>query len=421
MILDSTQEKGRLEFIARAVLLMLAFDIWWNVLAQAGRYGFRDFNVAHFAWLDLLQPMPSPGLYIGVLLLASVLAVFGALFWRTTISTVAVAGLWTWAWASSLMDSYQHHYYLSLVLVALIGFPKKKGKSEWGFGALCASTAIMYFWAAFAKALPDWQGGAALRIVARGRRDEVESLFSWLGLGSDLGWQLASIGVVLVQILIGAAYLGAWMRGRRQEPSRLLDILCLAGMLGGLSFHIGAEWLGLKIGWFSYYMVVLSVLVLAPNGMWQRLWEKLPKLKSLPFNAPVSLLLLMLGALAMVWVDLPGALGVAILVGLGGVVLMVRNLERAMSYAAGIFMAGGLMLLSFEASNTRWDFYRFSGGDASRVAALVKDPTDKIKYLDAAIFAYQKANQYAPPGESREKQLQRVITIRAQKNADLEN
>lgn len=417
MILDSTQEKGRLEFIARAVLIMLAFDIWWNVLARAGRYGFREFNVAHFAWLDLLQPMPSPGLYIGVLLVTSVLAVFGALFWRTTISTVAVAGLWTWAWASSLMDSYQHHYYLSLVLVALIGFPKKKGKSEWGFGALCASTAIMYFWAAFAKALPDWQGGA-LRIVARGRRNEVEDLFSLLGLQNDFGWQLASIGVVLVQILIGAAYLGAWLRGRRQKPSRLLDILCSAGMFGGLSFHLGAEWLGLKIGWFSYYMVVLSVLVLAPNGMWQRLWEKLPKLKSLPFNAPVSLLLLMLGALAMVWVDLPGALGVAILVGLGGVVLMVRNLERAMSYAAGIFMAGGLMLLSFEASNTRWDFYRFSGGDASRVAALVKDPADKIKYLDAAIFAYQKANQYAPPGESREKQLRKVMSTRALSSLD---
>lgn len=421
MILDSTQEKGRLEFIARSILLMLALDIWWNMMARAGRYGFRDFNVAHFPWLDLLQPMPSPGLYIGVLLVASVLAVFGALFWRTTVSAALIAGLWTWAWASSLMDSYQHHYYLSLVLVALIGFPKKNARSQWGFGALCASTAIMYFWAAFAKALPDWQGGTALRIVARGRRDEVESLFSLLGLPSDLGWQMASIGVVLVQILIGMAYLGAWLRGRRETPSRVLDVLCVAGMLGGLSFHIGAEWLGLKIVWFSYYMVALSILVLAPNGVWQRLWEKLPKWKSIPFNAPISLLLVMLGALGIVWVDLPGTLGVAALVGLGGILLMLRRLELAMHYALGIFAAGGLMILSFEASSARWDFYRFSGGDASRVAALVKDSDDNLKYLDAAIVAYQKANQYAPPGESRDEQLRRVITIRAQKNADLDN
>lgn len=60
--------------LQRLFLLLFAFDCWVDHASHAGRYGFGAFNVAHFRLLDALAPMPSPGLYVGTLLLAGLVA-----------------------------------------------------------------------------------------------------------------------------------------------------------------------------------------------------------------------------------------------------------------------------------------------------------------------------------------------------------
>ena len=47
--------------VLNGILLLLAFDVWVQSLRTAARYGSGAFNVAHFAWLDAVQPLPSVG------------------------------------------------------------------------------------------------------------------------------------------------------------------------------------------------------------------------------------------------------------------------------------------------------------------------------------------------------------------------
>src|SRR5690606_28156004 len=52
--------------ILKCTLLVVAFDVWLTRISHGGRYGAGGFNVAHFAWLDAIQPEVSPALYVGV-------------------------------------------------------------------------------------------------------------------------------------------------------------------------------------------------------------------------------------------------------------------------------------------------------------------------------------------------------------------
>ena len=86
--------------LVRAFLLLLAFDNWCVMMPHASGYGFRGFNVAHFAWLDAGAPAPSQGFYVGVLLLSGVLAFVGAITGaRLAIGSLAV--LYTYGWSMS--------------------------------------------------------------------------------------------------------------------------------------------------------------------------------------------------------------------------------------------------------------------------------------------------------------------------------
>lgn len=108
----------------KVFLLLLALDAWALMIGHAGRYGAAGFNAAHFAWLDAIQPLPSNASYIGVLLLGGLLSLTLML---TGISRLLMALLWllyTYAWAMSLLDSYQHHYFVSLILACMVFFPK---------------------------------------------------------------------------------------------------------------------------------------------------------------------------------------------------------------------------------------------------------------------------------------------------------
>lgn len=110
--------------LQRLFLLLFAFDCWVDHASHAGRYGFGGFNVAHFRLLDALAPMPSPGLYVGTLLLAGLVAFAMAMTRPSRVGLATTCALYTYGWAMSMLDSYQHHYLLSIVLLAMVFFPR---------------------------------------------------------------------------------------------------------------------------------------------------------------------------------------------------------------------------------------------------------------------------------------------------------
>lgn len=115
---------SRAYLFARAFLLLLALDTFVLMIGHAGRYGVAGFNVAHFAWLDALQPTPTAASYIAVLLLVGLLALVLALSGLSRPGLAALFALYTFSWSMSMLDSYQHHYFVSLVLLCLVFFPR---------------------------------------------------------------------------------------------------------------------------------------------------------------------------------------------------------------------------------------------------------------------------------------------------------
>jgi hypothetical protein len=108
----------------KVFLAMMALDTWLLMIGHAGRYGVDGFNVAHFAWLDRILPVPSASLYVGVLLLTGLLALSIALGGSHPWALFALFLLYTFSWSMSMLDSYQHHYFVSTILLCLVFFPR---------------------------------------------------------------------------------------------------------------------------------------------------------------------------------------------------------------------------------------------------------------------------------------------------------
>jgi len=165
--------------LTRTALLMLAFDLWLLRVPSGGlRMSLDGFNVAHFQWLDSVQPLPTPGLYIGIVLLAGMVAFVWALvdagLWTRALLTL----LYAYTWMMSQLDSYQHHYFLSLVLVAFVFFPRvrafdlypadqggvgqqrlnasQRTINSWAYVLLGVNVAILYLFTAINKLEPGW-------------------------------------------------------------------------------------------------------------------------------------------------------------------------------------------------------------------------------------------------------------------------
>lgn len=403
---------ARAYVLQRLLLSMLALDVWMLMIGHAGRYGTAGFNVAHFRWLDAIIPIPSPELYIGVLLLTGLLSLVVAFTGVRRISGGLLFMLYTYSWSMSMLDSFQHHYFLSLVLGCLVFFPQDAAvdihppqpddktnvdaeapavpaqTTGFGYPLLCVSVAIVYVFTALAKYDPLWLDGSTIqRISSAGEAlAGLSELAASLGISQEQFWPLLSASVIPVELLIAAGYLLAVVRDR--SDSRFVGIACNLAAFAAFMLHVGAEGMNLEIGWFSYYMLVLAMVCLLPQGA----VDGLARAITLPArwlseatleepadeatNTPavtfglafaVAIVVYMAGRM----VDLPGALGAATIAGvvLLGVVVLALAREQPLSPRPTIVALGAaaaVMWLAMSYSEVRWDYYRFRGGDLMR-------------------------------------------------------
>ncbi|MEZ4335636.1 MAG: HTTM domain-containing protein [Sandaracinaceae bacterium] len=536
--------------VFKLTLLLLAFDLWITRVSHAGRYGAGGFNVAHWPWLDWVQPEISPPMYIGACVFTAALCFAIVFADRPPRWLIGLAFLvHTWSWAMSMLDSYQHHYLLSIVLFCMIFFPpmsaeealrldaskpdepdpatekptenasapkasaktarsgkKRKKKaplvegeakatpprkgsaltgpwpsvSAWSYVLLSGSAAIVYAYTAFSKTDPEWLSGASLRqvihypppdvvpgetanVVVRGFHAIIEAL----GDDGPLFWFLMGHSVVLVQIVISSGYLLAPFR----DVTRSLGtrIFYWVALFTALSFHFGAELMGLEIGWFSYYMIAYALImflpvellvpiaraVLWPKGeryglegvvvragvaletgalgwwldepillgasvliaagsfvrfftraTWTTSLEKLPEAAPLATSAIAALLLAAVGWAA----DLPGAreaaiLG-AVLLGAGVVAALVRNGHARALHGYAIGTLLGALALAVSIQASDMRWdYWRNVGGDHRRRGEIEE----------AYVAYVKANRYAPPDDDRrdeEQQMRRILEQR---------
>ncbi|MFK8003418.1 MAG: HTTM domain-containing protein [Polyangiales bacterium] len=470
---------SRLDAMLRLTLMLLAFDCWVDLVPHGGRYGVGDFNVAHFGLLDALLPMPTPALYVGSLLFTGVLSFAMALSpWRPGL--IALFTTYTLGWAVSMLDSYQHHYLVSLVLFSFMFFPVTKRPTEaksapwavriggfcfvwgsyevigattglptplgglaseslrgglqgalflygvvsttmlredageddtlptkpgrlvsaWAYVSVCVTCTIVYFYTAVNKLSPDWRDGHALRRL--GRSDAFTSLQERAAEGwaflppmePDAFWSFMAKGAIAIQLVSALGFFLASQQDRL--PLKYHSRLAIMNLgLAPLSFHLGAEAMGLEIGWFSYYMLLLVIVVFAPRPIidasvdalgaplrWLRRF--MPKEQA----GVVALAGSAVCGLLLAGVDLPGGVGAGVLLVLvgAGAFIVSRRHKASVSpahFGVAMLLAGVCAFVSLTQTSVRYDYYRFVGGDHRRRGEA-----------EEALAAYVLANRY---------------------------
>ncbi len=257
---------------ARLFLLLLAADIWIDFLVSSAQYGVAGFDVAHFAWLDKIQPLPTAAIYIPVMVAASFALWLSALagIHRGLLGLAFL--LFTYGWAMSQHDSFQHHYLLSLMLLCVTFFPKlttadvaadpRRPVAAWAYVMLAIQMAIVYLWTAIAKMDPAWISGHAIRrILHTDPADKTahESVLHGL-LAKTNGWSAFAVSAIVFELILVLGYLYAVGQDRRRGRTWPSAIFWLIAVM----VHGGILLMNLKIGLFSYYMILAATVFLMP-------------------------------------------------------------------------------------------------------------------------------------------------------------
>jgi hypothetical protein len=133
----------------------------------------------------------------------------------------------------------------------------------WGYSFASVSIAIVYFYTGISKTEPNWRSGVALQNIAG---EQLAPYQQWaesaLGIDEATFHPLMGFGVIAVQWVVAIGYLLAPLRDRHW----LFAIPGWIAFFGAMSFHLGAEYLGLEIGWFSWYMVMTACIFLLPGS-----------------------------------------------------------------------------------------------------------------------------------------------------------
>ncbi|TPV92742.1 MAG: hypothetical protein B7733_24200 [Myxococcales bacterium FL481] len=120
---------SRAHLLSRGFLLLVALDAWTIMLGHSAKYGFKGFNTAHFPWLDPLIPGHNRALYQAVLLGCGMFAVLATFLGGRRPLVLGACVLHWLSWSMSMLDSYQHHYFTSLVLTCMVVWPRTTANS----------------------------------------------------------------------------------------------------------------------------------------------------------------------------------------------------------------------------------------------------------------------------------------------------
>lgn len=385
--------------LGRFVLFgLLALDALMQI-RHAPRYGAGGFNVAQLPLLDGLGPgRISYG--VGELVNAWLftLAAFGvATRWVLPVATA----IYAWLYFGSQLDSYQHHYLMSLVLVCACFVPWQRPRdatpatrvASWALRLILVEIAIMYLWAAISKMNTAWVDGSTLSTQIIGPMRRL--------VDGTVGVPFASKLVIVVELSLATMI---W------QP-RLWKI---AAPLG-IAFHLGILFSGLEIGLFAWLMIALYAFIV-PDRVWTTLATMRP-LSTLReafaivagwFDGAAGWLVWLLGAtLGTVFAMLArfeyaGRVGlvalVAMVAGSGYAILRAPQARRLTAIGVAHLAAMALWLATDRASTVAIDYYRFWGGTSRR---LGDRPT--------AERAYRELIDVAPDEPAGHFQLARML------------
>ncbi len=368
---------------------LLAVDAFLQ-LPHASRYGAGGFNVAHVSAVPLPEPGRASITFVhGALCILFALVAQGAL---VRVALPLATALYGWAYFSSQLDSYQHHYLVWLLLVVLCFAPRAPDSlpagagpsatrrvTSWAFRLALIQVGIVYAWAAISKIDTLWLDGSALYIQIQD---------GWVrSLVGSIGFERVAVMVMGVELFLAAA---VWIRPLR-----------VPAIVAGVGLHVGVELIGLEIGLFSYLMIAVYLL-LVPDLLYTataaqitpllgRLGRRLPIAALAHAGWPIAIALLVA---AVVVIPLPfgGVVAVAVVLLLAGTVAALLSPARGRRgrLAWAFALAAAVPIVVNARTDVASDYYRYWAGSARR---LGDDADARRAYL--GLLEVEPGSEYA--------------------------
>jgi hypothetical protein len=380
---------------------LLALDALVQI-QHAPRYGAGGFNVAQLPLLDGLGPTRT-AYAVGELLNA----------WLFTLAAFGVAARWVippaaaiyaWLYFGSQLDSYQHHYLVSLILVCACFVPWQRPRdatpatrvASWALRLILVELAIMYLWAAISKMNAAWIDGRTLSTQIIGPMRRL--------VDATVGVPLASKLVIVVELSLAAL---VWQPRFWKIAAPL-----------GIAFHVGILFSGLEIGLFAWLMIAIYMFVV-PDRVWTALATTPPiaairsafSIVSGWFDGAAGWLVWIAGAslgtmfAMLARFEYAGRVGlvalVAMIAGSGYAIVRAPQARRLTAIGLAHLAAMALWLATDRASTVAIDYYRFWGGSSRRLGDLA-----------TAERAYRELIDVAPDEPAGHFQLARMLLAR---------
>ena len=285
----------------------------------------------------------------------------------TRLVVPAAAAIYAWLYFGSQLDSYQHHYLVSLVLVLACFVPWQRPSDatpatpvrSWALRLVLVQLAIMYLWAAISKMNSAWLDGRALESQIVGPVREL--------IDATIGFRKAAHLVVGVELTLAATI---WIPRAWRFAAPL-----------GLLLHVGIVFTGLEIGMFAWLMIGIYVFVVP-----DRVWTSLAELPTLRFVREI------VGGVAsrlagnarwIAWIACAAiatalavacrfeharAIAMVLTIGLLVATAVAAKRHRSVAWlAAGHLAALATWLAVDRATTVAADYYRFWGGTSRRL------------------------------------------------------
>jgi hypothetical protein len=190
-------------------------------------------GLSHFGiYLPLWTPAVCDG--IAILLMCAVLLHYRKAGVQLKVLRYSVAFFYWFAVMSSMTDTYQHHYLMSLVLFIMASYRKETTFNRYdrqSIPALYFFIGNVYFWTAVTKSEPMFLFGGIL-----------ESLYPelwWLVPPGDPSWMFCSIVAVLLEYYISWKWINGFASGSTLKFIGILFHVILAlGPFKVLFFHV---------------------------------------------------------------------------------------------------------------------------------------------------------------------------------------
>ncbi|MEI8153831.1 MAG: HTTM domain-containing protein [Hyphomicrobiales bacterium] len=325
-------------------------------LPHAVRYGADQFNVSHFEALDPYLPIPTPAIMVVLYVVQAWLAAMIALGAHTRAHAWALAALFGASYFWSQIDSYQHHYFVFvLLLIAACGRWDGKTDDRWVATLLLAQTSVLYFWAAVAKMSWLWCDGHVLShtLNVAWFHDLVDDLGKIGAVGSDHVWAAIAVSVIVLELFLAVAI----HVPRLRWPAVVL----------GVAFHLLLDRSGFKIGLFSYYMLALYALVLPgtwPEAIGRALAPAAESLAPVLAQKALAVVGIVIGCgLWVVGIPIDTIVPGVVIIG----VLTLADGLRTGRIPGLQFLVGSALLVAWgRYDEVAKDYWRFSGGDLRR-------------------------------------------------------